>query len=477
MNVPDTERIYVSALFRGHLVDRYPGAFDDPSLARLLQELLFPRWRDKDTGSVVLSQGRLGALEGREDLLRQHRYSGEAFLNRFQDQAGLGLEVQEARWWEGRARTAVPQWEEGLEGLLSAETRILPHERDGDLKLVDFLTGKPASPRSLERQRTLRRKERKAIVDTDDVRLLNQTPSNMFARFTHFFDQAQEVADSIEADSRRHSNLRTLFALAQIGLDPTYKSAERTPRIYTQGISTSQLSANVRATLLGESWHLDLTAAQLAILAKLWGLSNWNQLLDATLQRGQVATQVDVWGPLLAAVGLENPQHKKAFKRLVYATAYGMSTRNLQAQAEEDFKEKATALFRTTLMEELMDGRAERQRQLQREGALVDVFGKTVTLDERVVSLRERSAAKGSDAAVRSLMAHEAQAYELYLMQPVFDLLRASKRFQVALWLHDGCYVTTTRHPEAVQIRKLAGRVNARAAQAGMATFLSYEQV
>ena len=81
-HVPNFNPVYVSGSFLNHLKYCFPAAFQKENAAyrRLLQELLFPSWVDPLSGDVVLSREQLARIEGKEHLLKQHRYSGGQFL-------------------------------------------------------------------------------------------------------------------------------------------------------------------------------------------------------------------------------------------------------------------------------------------------------------------------------------------------------------------------------------------------------------
>lgn len=483
--MPSFNPVYVSRNFLDHLEDCFPAAFQegDAAYRRLLQELLFPSWVDRLSGEVVLSRDHLAWIEGQEHLLRQHRYSGKKFLQRFQEDTGLELQVTEAQRARGLARTVRPIWLHGLENRLSEGLRVLPSERGEHLQLVSFLDGRPMSRTAIAELKRVLRKERQQREGPADVQLLNSVSLQAYNQFTTYFEDALESADSIEAEGRRNSNLRTLYVLFQRGLSPTYQAVRNSPRYYTRGVSLSQLSPKVRQALLGGAWHLDMAAAQLAILARRWDLQRWQSILESAMLMNQ-SSQVEVWVPLLRAVGLDGLEHKRAFKKLVYSAAYGMSQRNLLKEAAQAFGgERAAALFQTPLMCELLAGRKKRGEQIKKEGGIHNLIsGEFVALVDREASLdptRRLKPAQRLAGAVRSLLAYEAQAVELDLMRPVLERMHKDARFRVVLWLHDGCYVTTghKRHTERKQIERVVREVNERAEKAGIATVLTYEKL
>ncbi|MGM9322243.1 hypothetical protein [Deinococcus aquaticus] len=469
--MPKLHSMLVSENLRSYFYDRYPLLFEHEHsrrYLRLMLELMFPSWTDPSNKWVVLTRERLAQIEEREADLRGGRYSGKELLQSAQEM-GLQLEIQEASHLQGRARTVRVHWAPGLMDLLRREMLLLPGERtkEPQLEFVDFITGKRAPKSAPATIRRAVRREREQVSGAAELQMLNRVSPQTHQKFEGNMGEAQEVANSIDREGRRLSNLTTLFALNQRGLAPTYTTSLHSPRYYAEGISMAQLSENVRKTLLGGAWSLDLVAAQLAILARQWELRGWQRVL-------QDAPAGGVWTQVLRDVKLGGLEHKAAFKTLLYSAAYGMSKANLQARAAEAFGPgQADVLFGTELMRELLAGRRERQAQLQRDGGLLNQNGDMlVSLQERAASLK---AAKRTASPISSLLAHEAQAIELDLMRPVLDRMRTDGRFRIVLWLHDGCYVTTG-YPEALEqklIEQVVREVNGRAAQAEVATTLT----
>ena len=145
--------------------------------------------------------------------------------------------------------------------------------------------------------------------------------------------------------------MRLLLVLRQRGIQPFYQDVLRSPRVYTTGPSTSQLSSNVRDELFTTALHFDLVAAQLAIIAKLWHLPTIEALLQDHLTIGSI------WPTVLRLVGLDAGD-KDGFKRVVYATAYGMTRRGLYGMAQRWLNldgSQVQRLMRTPFMQELLE--------------------------------------------------------------------------------------------------------------------------
>ena len=230
----------------------------------------------------------------------------------------------------------------------------------------------------------------------------------------------------------------------------------------------SQLSSNVRDELMTTALHFDLVAAQLAIIAKLWRLPTIGALLQDHLSIGSI------WPAVLRLVGLDDGD-KDGFKRVVYATAYGMTRHGLYGMTRRwlDLDGPGVQqLINTPFMRELLRGRNGRLAQLRRDGGIVDAFGRGVRMMDRLPGSHNRYHAENS------LLAHEAQSYERMLMQPVLDLAMKNNEFRIVLWLHDGVYASVTqRGREGRYMRELVAEVDARAQKLGFATRLEAKKL
>ena len=457
--------VAVSREFRERIAEEYPQAFTEERFGRLFQELLFPQWRDDVTGDPVLDRKRLAMLEGREAALAGNRYNGLAFLTAFSEELDLPLEMEEADWLQGRARTVRAVLPVRLEMALIIELLMFP--TDG---MVDFVSGRRVSPSRRERMRAQRRRARREFtpkegVNAHWVKFLNATPPNVFKQAEKYFDQALAVAETLYPPSRVLANLKAIQTLRDAGLDPAYKEVERTTRIYTWGPSTAQLSSRVRAVLFAGSLHFDLAAAQLAIISKLWQLPRIAETLNVGVPVGG-----SIWTPLLALAGIV-PERKEDFKELVYAAAYGMGMSRLQRKAAEWLqKDEVEALFQSVLMTELLQGRQERLTRIRAEGGIRDAFGQRITLDDRK--------RRGHTTPHNSLLAHEAQAYEFLLMRPALEFAERNEEFRMLLWLHDGMYVHVTQPERAEDYsQRVTLAVDEQAKRLGFSTRLVLERL
>ena len=181
--------LQISEWVRENLVIKYPGAFAEPSHARLFQELLFPMQRDEWSGDPVMSQARLAQLEGRVANYKNHRYSGKQYLDGFEEQAGIKLRIEEANWLAGRARTVGYDLPDAFERMMKDEWLRLQHTT-----MVDFVTGRELPPeRNLQAQAARRKAQRQYQPEPgpnqEPIIFLNQMRPQSFEKFDFYLQR------------------------------------------------------------------------------------------------------------------------------------------------------------------------------------------------------------------------------------------------------------------------------------------------
>lgn len=203
---------------------------------------------------------------------------------------------------------------------------------------------------------------------------------------------------------------------------PMYKEVWRTARIYTHGNSILGLKKEFREELFRKlGWiSLDLKAAQLAIVAKLWDIPMVSNILSS---------EPGIWQYLAENMGWED---KGLFKSSVYAIIFGSSTtRKTKNGLPTIWAENGKSLIELgqflaiPAIHELVIMRDQRRRAIDSQGYVMDAFNKKRKLNMR----------KGVNAA--SLLANEVQSYEMAIMLDVADAVR-TKRIDIAAWIHDG---------------------------------------
>lgn len=475
MNVPVTPHL------RALLVAEFPRVFahGEEHLVRLLHYLLFPTAVDKDSRLPLIHRKMLVKLHGEAAAkeARGNRYSGEKYLRSFREAVNDRLVVGFYNYTRKKARTAFLN----LDGLDELAQAIEDNMCEPSLvKLVDLATGKRVTQVKIDearRQVRVRRQEQsqeKSSPAAISAQWLNkhQSDSKTFSRVESNIDAALDVAKAIGEASKRRASLSILYSLRLLGVVPTYKTTAKTPRMYTTGTSAAGLPSAVREILFGGgrgTFHADLVAAQLAVLAHIWTMPLTTQILVS----GQ-----PVWEALLEVSGL-GLDDKAALKTFIYSTAFGKAPHSLKWEGIQKFgKARTERLWNTPVIQELLDAREKRVVALQEEGGFTDVFGQYHDLQELAQKPRWNGKPTGTEKALKTLMAYEAQAYEFRLMQPILELVQNNSEYRILFWLHDGVYLNNTQ-PERnpVFLRRLSDMVDARATELGIHTRLDIEQI
>jgi len=208
--------------------------------------------------------------------------------------------------------------------------------------------------------------------------------------------------------------------------------------LFAMGVNLTQLPRTVRHRLLRGTWQHDLTCAQLAIVARVWGIPPLLAFLEDQAR--------SIWTLLLESVGADDT-YKPVLKKAVYRIIFGgRRDRALLELAHGNSvnpgmgKEKGTALLQHPLMVALFAARDRALVEIGRAGGVRDAFGAWHPLPNKTSKAR------------RSLLALQAQSYEQHLMLALVPVLEAEQKTRVVAWLHDGFY-SLGPEPERVQKR------------------------
>jgi hypothetical protein len=255
-----------------------------------------------------------------------------------------------------------------------------------------------------------------------------------------------------------------------------YATSPNTPRVFAAGSSVNQLPRDVRRVAFAGCVECDLKAAQLAVVARLWGVGGLQAFLEASLRGGP-----SVWEELAGRAGVPLSR-KPILKTTVYSVVFGMSRRNLLAQlargegaeggAEGVGAAAAARFFRHPLVRELLRARDRAKRATAEAGGALDAWGNFVEVD---AALRDGRYARRD---VLSVMSAVVQSYELRLMLPALEVVKKEQQLYLLSWLHDGVTVHAgNRGKLGRQVRRLARAVAREAAALGMATELEVTEL
>lgn len=314
--------------------------------------------------------------------------------------------------------------------------------------LVHVLTGTPyAAKRDGKRLRELALKAAtgRRAPDTPAetaalIEYLHARPVRAFSdRVSKTFASAAEQARKETDEDVRRATLHVIGSLRRQPL-PVYTTTQRTQRTVPHGEGLATAPTWVRWAILDDCIEVDMSSAQLALVAALWDVSTVRAFLNADMS---------FWAELAAWLHTELPtgrydssrdfeRLKRLLKVATYGICFGMTEQNVarwkspwklgpkeKADRRRDrafvaraFGVTATAvgkrLLAHPLVADLLDARERRMARVLEEGSLTDVFGRTYVLGAMLGK---------KEVTERSALAAEAQAAEHFVM------LRAAKPF------------------------------------------------
>lgn len=458
------KRMIVSSQFRNNIVRYLPGINKNPAYWQLTAYLMFWTTKSAQEGKLMIGQEILASLENKFDQLVSGNYSAISFLTDYWSDV-LSFEISDWSYSEGKARVVEDiEWPDELAVLLQQELNKLPGEKEDP---VFFISGEPRSERKIKALVELEKTQANSFIETatrNKELLMYLTELNSY-RYTRALKNVKYALDVVKAlptksQGRELKILGRLFDNAQ----PLYKTTEKSVRIFPMYDNLLALKREVRQALAQDWIECDLRSAQLAIVARLWNLPLVNEFL---------AKNQSIWEHLAKQLNIElSPELKKALKHeFLYPLCFGESKRVLK-QVVTDIFEKGMGiedafdtLFGLPIMQEIWKGRAKRIQRIYKEWGLRDAFGDWLPMK------------KHDKKAAISLLAQEAQSYELSLLLPVLDLAKASNdNLAIIAWQHDG-FSAVCKKNEEIWVPAMKQVVKNKAAELGINTVLeTYSQ-
>jgi hypothetical protein len=461
----------VSRAFREQALATYPGLASDPAFRGLFATLIAPGHRDEETDAPVLSAQLLASLEGKTPQFQARNYCGDDFIERYREQTGHHIELTAADFRQGRARTlAKLNLEPALQQAWEQELTTVTDKR------VAFVSGRRLTRQGQADQRRANREEAatrtSGYAETQAaLDYLNQVPVQVASRaVTAHLDEAVAIAGAATNVNRRQQDLLTLrYMQDQPKQHFGASSRGRSRRCFPVHPGYGTLSKEV-AAVIGQDWfEFDLRNAQLAIAARLWDVSEVDELLQSARS---------VWDVLLPELAVGR-NAKAALKDGLYALQYGAGdTRVEQAicdrlaqdgLAEIDATDLARRLLAFEPLKALQQARDRELRRILKDEGGRDRYGAWIPMPKD----QDLWLGGNLEDNPRSVLAAQAQAVEFWLLEPVFELARGTADFRIAHFAHDGFSITISdRRRVAGWLWRIAEAVNRRAAEAGIQTAL-----
>lgn len=384
---------------------------------------------------------------------------------------------------EGKARVAYPNFPIEVLELLDKEPTNMKECR------VYFDTGLKFSRKRQQVDLQLMKEEAQTYFEFARpesqglLEYMNNLPTNSFSKIIEAnFDSTLIAASNLQDPLSKRVQVEILLTIKD-ELRPLYKPSIKgnTVRIFPFNASIPMLRRDLRKKLCKGWYEFDLANSQLAIIGKTWGVTEVQDYLLANRK---------VWVELFAHFGIdattlkvENPDKyegiKKVFKDNLYSTIYGMTLTNVIKDIDKRLE--VWGLLRAgkhfvsfPLIKTLFTTREERMSYLSSVGKSQTIFGKELVVTGGFNSKGDPHVNRRE--SLRSILAEEAQAMELYIMLPVLDLAKSTNDFLITLWQHDGFSVNFTDSTKKDKyITKIVNCINKRASELGVITRLEVE--
>ncbi|PIY79349.1 MAG: hypothetical protein COY81_02970 [Candidatus Pacebacteria bacterium CG_4_10_14_0_8_um_filter_43_12] len=452
-------RTVVASQFRNNVVKYLPGINKNQAYWQLTAYLMFWTTKSSKEGKLMIGQEILATLENEFDQLVSGNYSAISFLT---DYWADVLPFKISDWSYIKSKTRVVEniaWPDELDVLLHQELNKLPEEKDDP---VFFISGEPKNKRKIKALVELEKAQANSFIETatrnkELLRYLIELNSYRYTRALKNVELALDVVKAlpIESQGRELKILGRLFDNAQ----PLYKTTKNSVRIFPMYDNLLALKREVRQAITKDWIECDLRSAQLAIVAKLWSLPLVSEFL---------AEKQSIWAHLSEQLETElTYKLKKALKHeFLYPLCFGESKQVLKQVVTEVFEKNMginnafDRLFGLPIMQEIWKGRAKRIQKIYKEWGLRDAFGDWLPMKKH----DKRSAI--------SLLAQEAQSYELSLLLPVLDLAKkSSNNLAIIAWQHDGFSAVCKKNKE-IWVPAMKQVVENKAKELGINTIL-----
>jgi hypothetical protein len=465
---------------------------------RLLAWRYFTGFVDGDTGRVVLPAPVLALCEGKK--YHPNNYSATPFLERFNRRISpLALTGYSPRLFSrGTARQITSL---GCDAALSDVVREAQQRAvNGKAEMVDFVTGEPWN----KPRRKAETAGERAYVEQFSG-LANSPAGNHIAAYMAGLERYRETYDgqiarhwdaallcvaklyaSCEADTEAERSTKLAGwesqsrALTSLKGQPVPfvrpSKKERTSRLTPVGSSWVTLKREARKELTRGWDQLDLQAAQLAIVARLWRIP---ELVTFLAEGG------NIWQRLIADLGLA-ADAKPALKTAVYKLCFGACEQSGNVQSPKAITNGldlalgpgvGRAFIRHPLMWGVLRARARVKKQVLAEGGARDCFGNWIALETDTRPGYEKRKVPFAGVTWRSVLAQCAQAVEVALIDEAFKVADTTDHFFIAVYLYDGIVVAWRKPRDRARwIAAMQAAVQQKADEMGIATRLLFEE-
>ena len=435
----------VTKKFREMSRQCFPALDKDPVYWRFFSYLIAGDFFDRDSGQLVLSRDVVAEVVGKAgdknvkagDFLK--RFKKQVMRDRFDYRDAWVAKVQ-ARLLE---KLDLP---EQLKKALEEEDFMVS---SGKVSLADgkvFHRKKAKQMREGLKAQAMRAIEYAKNPEAEEMlRYLNMLPHNLFTIVWKNKKQVKQAVAALE-EGRGKQQVEAYVRSIMREPQPFYApSAGVGDRIFGIGGNLTNVGADIRAILVPEWYEADLKNSQLAILARIGEIKE----VQSFLAQGE-----NVWAELCRHMGVPPDRYKDgkmALKGCLYPTTYGMSRANLKKTVVKKFDEKGLVgdprkFLKHWIIKALIKAREKLGRRIKAKGGMETCYGRFI---ERRSSEEVFWSENEEEVETHQIMAIVAQALEMHLIYPAFELAKANrKEFTITLAQHDGFSVKFHRRAE-----------------------------
>ena len=461
----------------------YPGLDKNITYWRFMRYLLFGI-KTKE-GNLLIDGFHLSKAENKTHLFIHNNYCGLDFLNKFKLDVMSTFSWSKWNYKDKTSRVAYFQFPKELIDLLEKEKINMKESR------VYFDTGKKFTTKQQKVEKELLKEEARTYFEfarpeaKELLAYMNNLPTHSFSKvIAANFNSTFLAASNIENHLVRDTQLNILLSIKD-ELLPLYKpSVEgKTVRIFPFNYSIPMLKRELRKQLTKGWYEFDLANSQLAIVGKTWDIKE----VQSFLLEGR-----KVWEELFTHFGInytslkkEQPATyeaiKKVFKDNLYSTVYGMWKNNVSKDVTARLEAFNIPLGGVTflkypLIKCLFEARDKRLHELSLEGKAKTIFGKDLLV---AGGFNKKGLPDDTRReSLRSILAEQAQALELYILLPVLELAKSTSDFQITLWMHDGFSVNFPNSSKQDRwLQKIINVVNEKAKELNVITYLEVDSL
>ena len=435
----------VTKEFRERSRKCFPALDEDPAYWRFFSYLIAGDFFDRDSGQLVLSRDVVAEALGKAG---DKNVKASDFLKRFKRKVmGDRFDYQET--WVAKVQARYLKkldYPEEIRRALEEEDFMVCN---GKVNLADgkvFNTKKARLMREGRKAQAMRAIEYAKNPEAEEMlRYLNMLPHNLFTSVWKNKKQVKQVVAALD-EGRGKTQIEAYVRSIMREPQPFYRpSAGVGDRIFGIGGNLTNVGAGIRAILVPEWYEADLKNSQLAILARIGEIKE----VQSFLAQGE-----NVWAELCRHMGVPPDKYtdgKMALKGCLYPTTYGMSRANLKTTVGKTFDEKGLVgdprkFLKHWIIKALIKARMEMGRRIRAKGGMETCYGRFI---ERRSSQEVFWLENEEEVETHQIMAIVAQALEMHLIYPAFELAKAHRKdFTITLAQHDGFSVKFHRRAE-----------------------------